>query len=254
LKTLDTNKLFKASCELIWLVSGFTNAINIDILFLYAFSFINAKSDISPEDVHALVELGLEIFHASQNKFVVQIKWGGLLVRFLKKHAKRISLGVQWRPLYDTLIRTHFKRNMGPEGWKVRQQHFETVTSLVRASRSLFPEGAAAEIWSEFSPLLKNPWHNSAFEGIGFLRLFLPANSRNQDHFTTDWIAECLDIWGSVTNCNFWDIQWAAIVARCIKGSISVDWEKFIPLLFTRYLNMFEVCCHLNSFYGTSQL
>lgn len=216
--------------------------------------FINAKSDISPEDVHALVELGLEIFHASQNKFVVQIKWGGLLVRFLKKHAKRISLGVQWRPLYDTLIRTHFKRNMGPEGWKVRQQHFETVTSLVRASRSLFPEGAAAEIWSEFSPLLKNPWHNSAFEGIGFLRLFLPANSRNQDHFTTDWIAECLDIWGSVTNCNFWDIQWAAIVARCIKGSISVDWEKFIPLLFTRYLNMFEVCCHLNSFYGTSQL
>uniref|UniRef100_A0A0E0HPE0 Proteasome activator subunit 4 n=1 Tax=Oryza nivara TaxID=4536 RepID=A0A0E0HPE0_ORYNI len=203
--------------------------------------FINAKSDISPEDVHALVELGLEIFHASQNKFVVQIKWGGLLVRFLKKHAKRISLGVQWRPLYDTLIRTHFKRNMGPEGWKVRQQHFETVTSLVRASRSLFPEGAAAEIWSEFSPLLKNPWHNSAFEGIGFLRLFLPANSRNQDHFTTDWIAECLDIWGSVTNCNFWDIQWAAIVARCIKGSISVDWEKFIPLLFTRYLNMFEV-------------
>lgn len=39
---------------------------------------------------------------------------------------------------------------MGPEGWKVRQQHFETVTSLVRASRSLFPEGAAAEIWSEF--------------------------------------------------------------------------------------------------------
>jgi proteasome activator subunit 4 len=92
-----------------------------------------------------------------------------------------------------------------------------------------------------YSPLLKNPWHNSAFEGIGFLRLFLPANSRNQDHFTTDWIAECLDIWGSVTNCNFWDIQWAAIVARCIKGSISVDWEKFIPLLFTRYLNMFEV-------------
>lgn len=39
---------------------------------------------------------------------------------------------------------------MGPEGWKVRKQHFETVTSLVRASRNLFPEGAAAEIWSEF--------------------------------------------------------------------------------------------------------
>ncbi|KAL6596609.1 hypothetical protein ACP70R_047252 [Stipagrostis hirtigluma subsp. patula] len=203
--------------------------------------FIKAKSDIAPEDVQALMELGFEIFRASQNKFVVQIKWGGLLVRLLRKHGKRLSLGVQWRPLYDTLIRTHFKRNMGPEGWKVRQQHFETVTSLVRASRSYFPEGAAAEIWSEFRPLLENPWHNSAFEGVGFLKLFLPANSRNQDHFTIDWIAQCLDIWDSVTNCNFWDIQWASIIARCIKNSRSVNWDDFLPLLFTRYLNMFEV-------------
>ena len=39
---------------------------------------------------------------------------------------------------------------MGPEGWKVRQQHFETITGLVRASRTFFPEGAAAEIWLEF--------------------------------------------------------------------------------------------------------
>jgi hypothetical protein len=39
---------------------------------------------------------------------------------------------------------------MGPEGWKVRKQHFETVTSLVCASRNFFTEGVAAEIWSEF--------------------------------------------------------------------------------------------------------
>ncbi|KQK18511.1 hypothetical protein BRADI_1g42980v3 [Brachypodium distachyon] len=203
--------------------------------------FIKAKSDVAPEDIHALVELGFAVFHASQNKFVVQIKWGGLLIRLLKKHVKRLSLDVQWRPLYETLIRTHFKRNMGPEGWKVRQQHFETITSLVRASRTFFPEGAAAEVWSEFRPLLENPWHNSAFEGVGFLRLFLPANIWNQDHFTIDWIAQCLDIWDSVTNCNFWDIQWASIIARCIKKSRSVEWETFLPLLFTRYLNMFEV-------------
>uniref|UniRef100_A0A0A9DAT7 Binding n=1 Tax=Arundo donax TaxID=35708 RepID=A0A0A9DAT7_ARUDO len=130
---------------------------------------------------------------------------------------------------------------MGPEGWKVRQQHFETVTSLVRASRNFFPDGAAAEIWSEFRPLLENPWHNSAFEGVGFLKLFLPANSRNQDHFTIDWIAQCVDIWDSVTNCNFWDIQWASIIARCIKNSRSVNWDDLLPSLFTRYLNMFEV-------------
>lgn len=37
------------------------------------FSFIKAKSDIAPEDAQVLVKLGLEIFHASQNKFVVQV-------------------------------------------------------------------------------------------------------------------------------------------------------------------------------------
>jgi proteasome activator subunit 4 len=39
-------------------------------------------------------------------------------------------------------------------------------------------------LYWNYRPLLDNPWHNSAFEGVGFLRLFLPANSRNQDHFT----------------------------------------------------------------------
>jgi hypothetical protein len=39
-----------------------------------------------------------------------QIKWGGLLIRLLRKHRKSLLLDVQWRPLYDTLIKTHFKR------------------------------------------------------------------------------------------------------------------------------------------------
>ena len=59
----------------------------------------------------------------------------------------------------------------------------------------------------------------------------------------SDWIAQCLDIWDSVTNCNFWDIQWASIIARCIKNFRSVNWDDYLPLLFTRYLNMFAVCC-----------
>lgn len=32
--------------------------------------------------------------------------------------------------------------------------------------------------------LLENPWHNSAFEGSGFVRLFLPTNLDNQDFFS----------------------------------------------------------------------
>ncbi|RVX14650.1 Proteasome activator subunit 4 [Vitis vinifera] len=40
--------------------------------------------------------------------------------------------------------------NTGPEGWRLRQRHFETVTSLVRSCRRFFPPGSAFEIWSEF--------------------------------------------------------------------------------------------------------
>ncbi|XP_072991036.1 proteasome activator subunit 4 [Typha latifolia] len=203
--------------------------------------FIKAKSEISLVDVKELVEFGLELFQASQNKLYAQVRWGSIIVKLLKKHGKKLSLSIQWRPFYDTLTRTHFKRNTGPEGWRLRQRHFETVTALVRSSRKFFPAGSASEIYSEFRVLMENPWHNSAFEGSGFLRLFLPVNKENQNFFTSGWIAECLDLWASIPNCQFWDIQWSSIIARCTKSCRSIDWEDFLPALFTRYLNMFEV-------------
>ncbi|KAF8409810.1 hypothetical protein HHK36_005889 [Tetracentron sinense] len=89
--------------------------------------------------------------------------------------------------------------------------------------------------------LLENPWHNSSFEGSGFIRLFLPTNLDNQDFFSCDWIKQCIDQWDLIPNCQFWDCQWAAVIARCIKNFNFIDWECFLPVLFTRYLNMFEV-------------
>ncbi|KAK1310134.1 hypothetical protein QJS10_CPA08g01897 [Acorus calamus] len=159
----------------------------------------------------------------------------------LKKHGKKMSFKIQWRPFYDTLMTTHFTRNTGPEGRRLKQQHFETVTWLVRCCRKFFPVGAASEIWSEFRSMMDNPWHNSSFDGVGFLRLFLPTNRDNRDFFTHDWIKQCLDIWESVPKCRFWDVQWACIIGCCIKNCNSFDWECFLPELFTRYLNMFEV-------------
>ncbi|XP_077217554.1 proteasome activating protein 200 isoform X2 [Tasmannia lanceolata] len=203
--------------------------------------FVRAKSEISLEDVGELVQVGLEVFHASQNKLYAQVRWGNILVKLLKKNGRKLSLKVQWRPLYDTLVHTHFTRNTGPEGWRLRQRHFVAVTSLIQSSRKFFPSGSAFEIWSEFRSLLENPWHNSSFEGSGFVRLFLPTNVENRDFFSLDWIKQCLDLWDSIPNCQFWDIQWAAVVARCIKNYNTIVWESFLPGLFTRYLNMFEV-------------
>ncbi|KAK7826474.1 proteasome activator subunit 4 [Quercus suber] len=169
--------------------------------------FIKAKSDVSLEDVSTLVEIGLELFKNSQNKLYAQVRWGNILVRVLNKYRKKLSLKVQWRPLYDTLVNTHFTRDTGPEGWRLRQRHFEAITSLVRSCRRFFPPGSAFEIWSEFS----------------------------------DWIKSCIDLWDSMPNCQFWNSQWAALVARVVKNCNSIEWECFLPTLFARYLNMFEV-------------
>ncbi|XP_022716627.1 proteasome activator subunit 4 isoform X9 [Durio zibethinus] len=203
--------------------------------------FIKAKSDISLEDVHSVVEIGLELFHKSQNKLYAQVRWGNIVVRLLNKYRKKLSLKVQWRPLYDTIIHTHFTRNTGPEGWRLRQRHFETVTSLVRSCRRFFPAGSASEIWSEFRSLLENPWHNATFEGAGFVRLFLPTNADNQDFFSDNWIRECMELWDSIPNCQFWNCQWTAVMARVVKNYKFINWGCFIPTLFTRFLNMFEV-------------
>ncbi|RZC51061.1 hypothetical protein C5167_019488 [Papaver somniferum] len=203
--------------------------------------FIKAKSEVSLEEVGEVVQIGLQLFHMSQSKLYAQVRWGNVLCRLVNKYGKKLSLKVQWRPLYDTLMQTHFTRNTGPEGWRLRQRHFEAVTSLIRCCRKFFPSGSAAEIWSEFRLQLENPWHNTAFDGSGFMKLFLPTNSENQDFFSQDWIKHCIGQWDIVPNCQFWDSQWVAVIGRCIKNYSFIDWEDILPDLFTRYLNMFEV-------------
>ncbi|KAK8644076.1 hypothetical protein V6N13_013349 [Hibiscus sabdariffa] len=40
----------------------------------------------------------------------IGVRWGNILVRLLNKYRKKLSLKVQWRPFYDSLIHTHFSR------------------------------------------------------------------------------------------------------------------------------------------------
>eukprot|EP01018_Ginkgo_biloba_P025868 Gb_28178 [translate_table: standard] len=111
--------------------------------------FIKAKSEIALEDVMVLVEVGLELFLQSENLYV-QVRWGNLLARLVKKFGKKLDLTIQWRPFYDLLIQTHFARHQSAEGLRLMQDHVETMASLIRASRQFFPSGSAAEIWLEF--------------------------------------------------------------------------------------------------------
>lgn len=55
------------------------------------------------------------------------------------------------------------------------------------------------------------------------------------------WIEKCLEVWSSIPNCHFWNSQWVAILARVIKNYDTITWEPLLPILFAKYLNMFEV-------------
>ncbi|CAI0396881.1 unnamed protein product [Linum tenue] len=208
--------------------------------------FLKAKSDVALEDVTAVVEIGLELFGVSQDKLYVQVRWGNILVRVLNKYRKKLTLKVQWRPLYDTLVHTHFSRSTGPEGWRVRQRHFEAITSLVRSCRRFFPAGSASEIWSEFSSLMENPWHNSSFEGSGFVRLFLPTNLENQDFYTNDWVRKTMELWESIPNCQFWNSQWSAVIARALKKIAKFVRTNILPAAIAEVGLLCCACVHTN--------
>ncbi|KAJ3677568.1 hypothetical protein LUZ60_003292 [Juncus effusus] len=201
--------------------------------------FIQAKSDICPKDATELIEFGLEFFHSSQDMHT-QARWGYILNRLLAKNQKNLSLSINWRPFYDTIMQMHFKRN-NPEGWSLREKHLNVITDLIKNCRKFFPAGSSSEIWNEFSGFLINPWSHSAFQGAGFLNLFLSMNQENQDFFSSEWIEKCLEIWESVPNCDHWNSQWVSIIARIIKHCELIDWQIFLPRLFTHFLNMFKV-------------
>ncbi|XP_078162594.1 proteasome activator subunit 4-like isoform X3 [Carex rostrata] len=202
--------------------------------------FIEAKSSICQDDVKELIEFGLELFCSSQD-MNTQARWAYILNRLLRKHRKKLSLTIGWRPFYDILLSMHFKRNTGPEGWRLKSNHLRSVRNLIQNCRRFFPAGSSYEIWSEFSGFLINPWSHSAFKGCGFLNLFLSMNSENRSFYNSEWIEKCLEIWESVPNCQFWNDQWVSIFARCVKHCTSINWEAFHQRLFTHYLNMFEV-------------
>ncbi|EOY11860.1 Proteasome activating protein 200 isoform 4 [Theobroma cacao] len=50
-----------------------------------------------------------------------------------------------------------------------------------------------------------------------------------------------MELWDSIPNCQFWNGQWTAVMARVVKNYKFINWECFLPTLFTRFLNMFEV-------------
>ncbi|KAL2630922.1 hypothetical protein R1flu_015608 [Riccia fluitans] len=211
--------------------------------------FLKAKSELTIEDLQLLVKRGLDILLSSSDNLFVQIQWSRCLVKVLKKHRNKLSLTIEWKPLYRLIYDTHFKRRISYEGLALKQYHQDTIVSLVRSSRRFFPAGSVAEIWDEFRPALDDLSHNSALEGVSFIDLFMPTKLEKlteTDRVTlaSKWFEECLHLWAALPNSHYWDRQWASLLSRYIKHcfiSQAVDWDPYLPVISTHILRAFEV-------------
>jgi proteasome activator subunit 4 len=210
-------------------------------------TFVRTKSPVAFADLEVVVRIGLDVILQTPDNLFIQIRWAQLLTKILRKFRKKLSLTVEWRPLFNIVNEVHFKRRQSYEGLALKQIHLEQITSLVRRCRRFFPSDAAVEIWNEFRPAFDDLSHNSALEAVGFINLFLPSTFGGRDAtsslLTRDWVVEAIRTWEAMPNCRFWTFQWASLMSRVIKDSHVTfgDWEDFVPTLFTFYLQSFEV-------------
>ncbi|KAL3680307.1 hypothetical protein R1sor_023263 [Riccia sorocarpa] len=212
-------------------------------------AFLKAKSELAVEDLQLLVKRGLDILLSSSDNLFIQIQWSRCLVKILKKYRNKLSLTIEWKPFYRLIYDTHFKRRISYEGLALKQYHQDTIVSLVRSSRRFFPPGSVAQIWDEFRPALDDLSHNAALEAVSFIDLFLPTNlekltEADRTTLSRKWFAECLNLWAALPNSHYWDRQWASLLSRYIKHcfmSQTVDWDPYLPDLFTHILTSFEV-------------
>ncbi|XP_044976406.1 proteasome activator subunit 4-like [Hordeum vulgare subsp. vulgare] len=149
---------------------------------------------------------------------------------------------------------------MGPEGWKVRQQHFETITSLVRASRTFFPEGAATEIWLKFSTnvcyLQAMCTSSAAFSRISELPMVLPEDPAIKKLGTATWTSHLYMMdavqvstvmeSAEISHCVAW-MESPADLELCV---LELSLHLLLRFLDCRFMDRFEPVSHLHFLNG----
>ncbi|GKB44828.1 hypothetical protein Tco_0889770 [Tanacetum coccineum] len=92
--------------------------------------------------------------------------------------------------------------------------------------------------------LLENPWHNSTFEGSGFVRLFLPTDAENEDFYSREWV----QLQDKIKQEPEQFRQWKASREKELLHAYN---RKVIPDLWYRYLTMMhEQECHIYHAYS----
>ncbi|KAH7293640.1 hypothetical protein KP509_28G034600 [Ceratopteris richardii] len=208
-------------------------------------NFLKSKSDLALYDIEIFITVILRLFLHRKENYYLQVRWGRVLYKYLKKFSKKLSIVLDWRSFYDAFMHAVFLRRTSFEGFYMQARYSKILSNVVCKCRRYFSEGSAAEIWAQFRPMLNDLSHNASLEALGFISLFLPTNPEQEPQFfTSEWFAECLRLWDGVTYCQYWNSQWLSLVGRCIRNNVympHLHLEPFVPALFSQFLRSFEV-------------
>lgn len=168
-----------------------------------------------------------------------------VLTLLLKKKEllSREDLELPWRPLYELYERTMYSPYEKIGMFLLPLNLDTTLKALIQACRIYFSIESTQEMLSEWYPLIC-PFDTSMNKAISYLELFLPTclPPEHHDKGFKLWMPDLMKIWQSCYNINPWENQLVWLFARLASENIGyIDWEQYIPTIFTRLLYSFNL-------------
>ena len=155
------------------------------------------------------------------------------------------------------------------EGVGVAQARNKALMQLLHRARPWFGPGAAAEIWGEFGPRVRDVCSPDCFEALGWVAVLLPTQTIGKRHTATGgssttskkgdevqkeeerkereqwrgWVEDWLHLWSSVTHIHYWQSLWMNLFARLIRHDVRgvINWPALVPELTNRLMWAFQL-------------
>ncbi|KAK9835280.1 hypothetical protein WJX84_012367 [Apatococcus fuscideae] len=173
-----------------------------------------------------------------------QMRWSGVLSNLLHTLRQKLTIAIDWRPLYELMRHTFTDPLIGMEGALVVATRRRNMFDLCHSAQRFFVPGAAAEIWGELRPIIINVHQMEAFEALGWLSVFMPTQQvKSLDGEWNSWAQDWLQLWESLAHSTMWNNTWMHLFSRLAKHDVggAVDWANIMPRLFTHILWAFPV-------------
>ncbi|XP_022243744.1 proteasome activator complex subunit 4-like [Limulus polyphemus] len=166
-----------------------------------------------------------------------------------KKLLSRAELEVPWRPLYN-LYKNALDSSYEHLGMLLLPRNLEdTLKTMIRSCRVYFSVESTQEMLTEWRPLIC-PFDVTMNKAMMYFELFLPTllGPDNYDKGFRLWFEEFMEIWDSFQNSPTWENSLVWLFSRLAHDNIGyIDWEPYIPKIFTRLLDSFNLPVGQNS-------